>query len=170
MRDAAHRLNFIGQHLNLLGRAAKRNREPVVVRVDACLRRALHYLSVRRQMGSQTGGCLALAVIYDTRNGAFETFHEVDVPALIHRLESADLVVGFNIRRFDYKVLRGYTDSDLSSLVTFDMRHRAAAAAGAREICHRHRHHADRCVSRCNGSGLDLRRRTQRHKANKRSR
>ena len=64
---------------------------------------------------------IALAVTYDTSSGEFETFHEADVPALLERLASADLVIGFNIRRFDYKVLRGYTDSDLSHLTTFDM-------------------------------------------------
>ncbi|MFB3117515.1 MAG: ribonuclease H-like domain-containing protein, partial [Myxococcota bacterium] len=40
---------------------------------------------------------------------------------LIERLGEADLVVGFNIISFDYAVLRGYTDADLSALPTFDM-------------------------------------------------
>ena len=64
---------------------------------------------------------IALAVTYDTSHGDFETFREADVPALLERLAVADLVIGFNIRRFDYKVLRGYTDNDLSDLATFDM-------------------------------------------------
>ena len=34
---------------------------------------------------------------------------------------AADLVVGFNVRRFDYRVLRGYTDLDLARSPTFDL-------------------------------------------------
>ena len=64
---------------------------------------------------------VALVVVYDTATGAFETFAEADVERLLDRLEQADLVVGFNIRRFDYHVLRGYTDRDLDVLPTFDM-------------------------------------------------
>ncbi|MCH8084481.1 MAG: DUF1998 domain-containing protein, partial [Myxococcales bacterium] len=64
---------------------------------------------------------MALAVIYDTQTEQFETFLENDVHRLIERLGEADLVVGFNIISFDYAVLRGYTDADLSALPTFDM-------------------------------------------------
>jgi DEAD/DEAH box helicase domain-containing protein len=64
---------------------------------------------------------VALAVIYDTREERFETFAERDVPRLLERLAAADLVVGFNVRRFDYQVLRGYTDADFEQLRTFDV-------------------------------------------------
>ncbi|MEN8160505.1 MAG: Zn-binding domain-containing protein, partial [Myxococcota bacterium] len=64
---------------------------------------------------------LALAVTWDHREGRFETFREASVHALIDRLASADLVVGFNVLGFDYKVLRGYTDRDLAALPTFDL-------------------------------------------------
>jgi DEAD/DEAH box helicase domain-containing protein len=64
---------------------------------------------------------IALAVLYDTQTEQFETFHENDVHRLIERLGEADLVVGFNLISFDYAVLRGYTDADLSALPTFDM-------------------------------------------------
>jgi DEAD/DEAH box helicase domain-containing protein len=64
---------------------------------------------------------MALAVIYDTQTEQFETFFENDVHRLIERLGEADLVVGFNVISFDYAVLRGYTDADLSALPTFDM-------------------------------------------------
>ncbi|MEE8558744.1 MAG: hypothetical protein V3T14_12750, partial [Myxococcota bacterium] len=45
---------------------------------------------------------LALAVLLDQRTGQFTTYRENDVEALIDRLFAADLVIGFNIRRFDY--------------------------------------------------------------------
>jgi DEAD/DEAH box helicase domain-containing protein len=64
---------------------------------------------------------MALAVVYDTQTEQFETFHEDAVHRLIERLGEADLVVGFNVISFDYAVLRGYTDADLSALPTFDM-------------------------------------------------
>jgi DEAD/DEAH box helicase domain-containing protein len=64
---------------------------------------------------------VAVAVIFDTSVGRFEAFREADVPALLERLDAADLVVGYNICRFDYSVLRGYTDRDFDALPTFDM-------------------------------------------------
>ncbi|MFQ5418366.1 MAG: Zn-binding domain-containing protein [Myxococcota bacterium] len=64
---------------------------------------------------------VALAVVYDSRAGAFETFSEARVPELLERLARADLIVGFNVKRFDYRVLRGYSDRDFEALPTFDM-------------------------------------------------
>ena len=58
----------------------------------------------------------------------------VRLDLLEHGIEAvskyADLVIGFNIRRFDYKVLRGYTDSDLSHLITFDILDAIQQASG----------------------------------------
>jgi DEAD/DEAH box helicase domain-containing protein len=64
---------------------------------------------------------IALAVTWDAATGRFETFRERDAQALLAQLAAADLVVGFNVRRFDYQVLRGYTDDDLGRLPTFDL-------------------------------------------------
>jgi DEAD/DEAH box helicase domain-containing protein len=64
---------------------------------------------------------VALAVLYEARGERFATFREAEVEALLARLAAADLVVGFNVRRFDYRVLRGYTDLDLERLPTFDL-------------------------------------------------
>lgn len=64
---------------------------------------------------------LALGVLWDARRGRFETYREAEVEALLARLRAADLVVGFNVRRFDYRVLRGYTDDDLEQVATFDL-------------------------------------------------
>jgi len=71
-------------------------------------------------------------VVWDARTERFETFGEADVQRLLERLESAELVVGFNSRRFDYQVLRGYTDSDLSGLATFDVLEAIHARLGFR--------------------------------------
>ena len=64
---------------------------------------------------------VSLAVVHDEQGGGFETFSEAQHPELLAKLRSADLVVGFNVRRFDYRVLRGYTDDDLERLPTFDL-------------------------------------------------
>ena len=75
---------------------------------------------------------LALAVTWDARRQRFETFAEGQVPALLARLREADLVVGFNSRRFDYRVLRGYTDEALDALPTFDVLEAVHARLGFR--------------------------------------
>jgi DEAD/DEAH box helicase domain-containing protein len=64
---------------------------------------------------------VAVAVVYDTATSRYETFGEDHVAELLARLDDADLVVGFNVRRFDYAVLRGYTDRDPNELPTFDL-------------------------------------------------
>lgn len=75
---------------------------------------------------------VALAVAWHSADERFESFAEGDVPALLERLEAADLVVGFNVRRFDYGVLRAYTDRDLERLPTFDVLDAVHARLGFR--------------------------------------
>jgi DEAD/DEAH box helicase domain-containing protein len=64
---------------------------------------------------------VAVGVLFDAAGERFESFDEGHVPALLEHLRAADLVVGFNVLRFDYRVLRGYTEEDLSALPTFDL-------------------------------------------------
>jgi len=51
---------------------------------------------------------LAAAVTYSSTTGAFRHYTEEYVDALLTELNAADLVVGFNVLRFDYEVLRPY--------------------------------------------------------------
>jgi DEAD/DEAH box helicase domain-containing protein len=103
--------------------------EPEAAPVPAPEGHRVVYLDIETQRSAaEVGGWhnahlmrVAVAVIFDTGVGRFESFREADVPALLERLEAADLVVGYNICRFDYAVLRGYTDRDLDALPTFDM-------------------------------------------------
>lgn len=46
---------------------------------------------------------------------------DTDIEELIGSLEVADLVVGFNIKRFDYRVLAGYTSYPFHELPTLDL-------------------------------------------------
>ncbi|MCS6919141.1 MAG: ribonuclease H-like domain-containing protein [Fimbriimonadales bacterium] len=64
---------------------------------------------------------LAVAVTYSTARGGFARYTENEVSALIDELANADLVVGFNILRFDYTVLRPYTTRDLRVLPSLDI-------------------------------------------------
>ncbi|HET6304069.1 MAG TPA: DEAD/DEAH box helicase [Myxococcota bacterium] len=75
---------------------------------------------------------VALAVVFDASEERFHSFGEKEVPALLERLAAADLVVGFNVRRFDYAVLRGYTERDLERLPTFDLLDAVHARLGFR--------------------------------------
>jgi len=53
--------------------------------------------------------------------GDYTIYGEKQVDALLKDLQRADLIVGFNILRFDYEVLHGYTTFDLSQLPTLDL-------------------------------------------------
>jgi len=64
---------------------------------------------------------LSVAVIYDSAEGEFRYFTERQAGELIAKLKDADLIVGFNVKSFDYKVLSAYTAQDLEELPTFDI-------------------------------------------------
>jgi DEAD/DEAH box helicase domain-containing protein len=64
---------------------------------------------------------VSVAVLFDTHSGSFKTYREEDVAELIEHLKEMDLVVGFNVKSFDYEVLRAYTPFDFGRLKTFDI-------------------------------------------------
>jgi len=64
---------------------------------------------------------VSVAVLYETRADSFKVYREPEIQTLIEDLKRLDLIVGFNISRFDYGVLRAYTPFDLKKLPTFDM-------------------------------------------------
>ncbi|MBI5523686.1 MAG: DEAD/DEAH box helicase [Desulfarculus sp.] len=64
---------------------------------------------------------VSVAVLYDQASDRYEAFEERDMPRLIARLQELELVVGFNIKRFDYTVLSAYTQHDLLRLPTLDI-------------------------------------------------
>jgi DEAD/DEAH box helicase domain-containing protein len=64
---------------------------------------------------------LAVAALYNLRTETFEIFSEEQVDSLLTYLGQFDLVVGFNIKRFDYQVLKAYTGFDFRKLPTFDI-------------------------------------------------
>jgi len=64
---------------------------------------------------------ISVAVLYDSGTDSFTDFQEHEIPALAERLRAFDLVVGFNILRFDYGVLAGVHPFAWSRLPTLDM-------------------------------------------------
>ena len=75
---------------------------------------------------------MALACTWDSREQRFRSYREGQVDDLLHELSGADLVIGFNVLRFDYQVLRGYTDQRLDRLPTFDLLEEIRARLGFR--------------------------------------
>ncbi|NOR23960.1 MAG: DUF1998 domain-containing protein, partial [Desulforhopalus sp.] len=64
---------------------------------------------------------VSVAVLYDSGSDSYFTYREGEVSGLISHLEKLDLVVGFNNKRFDNRVLSAYTTLDLASLPTLDI-------------------------------------------------
>lgn len=64
---------------------------------------------------------MSLGVTYSTARGEYTIYSEKQVEELVRDLQRADLVVGYNVLRFDYEVLHGYTALDLRQLPTLDM-------------------------------------------------
>ena len=76
---------------------------------------------------------VSIGVTYSTATESYEIFTEKRVGDLIELLSRADLVIGYNNRRFDYEVLMGYTILDLPHhLPTLDMLEVVEKAAGHR--------------------------------------
>jgi DEAD/DEAH box helicase domain-containing protein len=75
---------------------------------------------------------VSLAVLHETHTGVATTYREHDLERLGQRLKKLDLVVGFNIKRFDYQVLQPYTTIRLADLPTLDILEEVYAALGTR--------------------------------------
>ena len=76
---------------------------------------------------------ISLGVAYHLEEDRFHVFPESRVQDLHDLLRAAGLVVGFNIRRFDYSVLRGYTGEDYArTLPTLDLLDEVRARLGFR--------------------------------------
>jgi DEAD/DEAH box helicase domain-containing protein len=75
---------------------------------------------------------VAVAVLYDSGADEFLEFTQDQVPHLITRLREAELVVGFNSKRFDYKVLAGVHPFDPDGIPSLDMLEMVRARLGYR--------------------------------------
>lgn len=64
---------------------------------------------------------VSLGVTYSARDREYRIFIEEEAARLVDELWRADLVVGYNIVGFDYRVLSAYDIRDLGQLPTLDM-------------------------------------------------
>ncbi|MCP4345293.1 MAG: DEAD/DEAH box helicase [Desulfobacterales bacterium] len=86
-------------------------------------------LDIETQRSSQEAGGwhradrmgISCVVVYDSKKDTFHEFLENQVSSLINMLKNLDLIIGFNIKRFDYLVLRGYTHFNFRKLPTLDI-------------------------------------------------
>ena len=73
----------------------------------------------RSNIGALRVSC---AVTWSSERQDFAVYWEKDVPALIVELKSAGRVIGYNVKGFDYEVLRPYAPSErLQFLPTLDI-------------------------------------------------
>lgn len=95
---------------------------------DAPMKNIVYFDLETQKSADEVGGWenisrmgMSVGVTFSTARGAYEIYCEKRVNELIMELQRADQVVGFNILRFDYEVLHGYTAFDLRQLPTLDM-------------------------------------------------
>ncbi|WP_028325976.1 DEAD/DEAH box helicase [Desulfatirhabdium butyrativorans] len=90
-----------------------------------------HYgvLDIETQMSAEEAGGwnradrmkVSCAVLYDSQTDRYDAYLEDRIDELLERLKTFDLMVGFNIKRFDYQVLRGYGKFDFQQIPTLDI-------------------------------------------------
>ena len=64
---------------------------------------------------------VSCAILYDSKTDIYREYLQKDIELLCKDLQQLDLVIGFNIIHFDYKVLSGLSDFDFFSLPTLDI-------------------------------------------------
>jgi len=112
---------------NLDAEAARRMRDDALEPGGASGRTVI--LDLETQRGAEeVGGWgqvermgLAIAVVYDESGGEYRAYRESEVDRLLVDLALADRVVGFNIDRFDLRVLAPYCTFDLARIRTVDL-------------------------------------------------
>jgi DEAD/DEAH box helicase domain-containing protein len=64
---------------------------------------------------------VSCAILYDSKKETYNTYLQDDIDSLCKELQTFDLIIGFNIIQFDYKVLSGLSNFDFHSLPTLDL-------------------------------------------------
>ena len=100
-----------------------------VVSPDSKAPRVLYFDLETQKSAADVGGWgnthlmkLAVGVVWDSLEQKHFSYLENEADRLVAKLRAADLVVGFNVRGFDYRVLQPYARGfDLQEITTFDM-------------------------------------------------
>ena len=64
---------------------------------------------------------VSLGVVYDFTTDSYRTYFEQDVDEMVADVFSSELVVGYNLVKFDYTVLSAYSHRDFQAVRTLDM-------------------------------------------------
>ncbi|OQA58142.1 MAG: DNA polymerase II [Candidatus Omnitrophica bacterium ADurb.Bin277] len=64
---------------------------------------------------------VSVAGVYDYLSDQYRTYEENEMMELDKRLQTADLIIGFNIRRFDMPVLQPYLFKSVAELPVLDL-------------------------------------------------
>jgi DEAD/DEAH box helicase domain-containing protein len=75
---------------------------------------------------------ISVAGVYDYLSDRFSCYEEKEVMNFEKRLREADLIIGFNIRRFDMPVLAPYLFTSIADLPVLDLLDDVEAARGHR--------------------------------------
>lgn len=112
----------------------------VEVEQEFCLPRRWAVFDVETQRSAaEVGGWhraermgISVAVVYDGETEEFKVFREGEISALIQYLAGRQLIVGFNNKRFDNRVLSGYAEHSLQQIPTVDLLEEVRASLGYR--------------------------------------
>lgn len=75
---------------------------------------------------------ISVVGIYHYLQDEYRTFEEKEIPELEEMLKTVDLVIGFNIKRFDLIVLEPYLTISVHQLPTLDIMQEIAKVVGHR--------------------------------------
>jgi len=64
---------------------------------------------------------VSVACVYDYLTGEYSSYEEKDMMRFDQRLQTADLLIGFNIRRFDMPVLQPYLFKSIDQFPVLDL-------------------------------------------------
>ena len=118
----------MSEQLDLFAEPEKDKLDSEIIRKASNEHRILYFDLETQKSADDVGGWgnihnmkLAVGVVWDSYEQEYFSYLEGAASQLVKKLRTADLVVGFNVKKFDYGVLQPYADFDLDEITTFDM-------------------------------------------------
>ncbi len=75
---------------------------------------------------------ISVCVIYDYSTGKYISYEEHEIPKLGEVLQTADQIIGYNIKDFDFEVLQPYLNFDIFQVPYYDILEELAKVLGHR--------------------------------------
>jgi len=131
MDDATDRVNKIIESQKRDPVIAEHANTPVI-KTDTQKAQSLQFYGVldieTKRSAQEVGGWhladkmgISCAVLYNSKRDTYETYLDNQIEDLIDIMRQMELIIGFNIKRFDYRVLSGYIQTDYSQFYTLDL-------------------------------------------------